>query len=79
MTALWSDVAFNGGGASVRVPTMDAALPAMCTPDPAKAAAALRQLTDPARFGAPYGPRFVPSWEPRTTRCSTGVDLPGRS
>jgi hypothetical protein len=59
---LWSDVAFRGGGASVRVPTMDAALPAMCTPDPAKAAAALRQLTDPGRFGAPYGPRFVPSW-----------------
>src|ERR1700733_9131725 len=33
---LWSDVAFTGGGVSVRVPTMDAALPAMCTPDPAK-------------------------------------------
>ena len=61
---LWSDVAFRGGGPSVRVPTMDAALPAMCTPDPAKAAAALRQLMDPGRFGAPYGPRFVPSWNP---------------
>jgi hypothetical protein len=62
--ALWSDIAFSGGGASVRIPTMDAALPAMCTPDPAKAAAALRQLTDSARFGAPYGPRFVPKSEP---------------
>jgi glycogen debranching enzyme len=62
--ALWSDIAFTGGGASVRIPTMDAALPAMCTPDPAKAAAALRQLTDPSRFGAPYGPRFVAKSEP---------------
>ena len=62
--ALWSDIAFTGGGASVRIPTMDAALPAMCTPDPAKAAAALRQLTDPSRFGAPYGPRFVARSEP---------------
>ena len=62
--ALWSDIAFTGGGGSVRIPTMDAALPAMCTPDPAKAAAALRQLMDPARFGAPYGPRFVPNSEP---------------
>lgn len=61
---LWADVAFTGGGASVRIPTMDAALPAMCTADPAKAAAALRQLTDPARFGALYGPRFVPKAEP---------------
>jgi glycogen debranching enzyme len=43
---------------------MDAALPAMCTPDPAKAAAALRQLTDPERFGAIYGPRFVPRSQP---------------
>jgi hypothetical protein len=62
--ALWSDIAFTGGGASVRIPTMDAALPAMCTPDPAKAEAALRQLTDPSRFGAPYGPRFVAKSEP---------------
>jgi hypothetical protein len=61
---LWSDVAFAGGGASVRIPAMDAALPAMCTPDPVKAAAALPQLTDPVRFGAPYGPRFVPISEP---------------
>jgi hypothetical protein len=62
--ALWSDIAFTGGGVSVRIPTMDAALPAMCTTDPAKAAAALRQLTDPGRFGAPHGPRFVPKSEP---------------
>ncbi|MDQ1484592.1 MAG: hypothetical protein QOJ62_285 [Actinomycetota bacterium] len=56
---LWSDIAVVGGGPSVHVPTLDAALPALCTTDLAKASTALAQLRDPERFGAPSGPRFV--------------------
>ncbi|MDQ1540441.1 MAG: hypothetical protein QOH29_1167 [Actinomycetota bacterium] len=55
----WSDVAFTGGGDSVRVPTFDGLLPALCTADASKASAALDQLRDVERFAAPYGPRFV--------------------
>ena len=83
--ALWSDVAFTGGGASVRIPTMDAALPAMCTPDAEKAAAALRQLTDPARFGARVRSAFRPELgadvQPHAVLAWTRVaaaELPGR-
>ena len=62
---LWCDVAYVGGGTSVRIPTMDAVLPALCTDDTARAAsAALQQLTDADRFGAHYGPRFVPATQP---------------
>jgi Mannosylglycerate hydrolase MGH1-like glycoside hydrolase domain len=61
---LWSDVDFVGGGSSVRIPTSDAVLPALCTPDSAKAEKALVQLLAPNRFGAPFGPRFVPMDEP---------------
>ena len=61
---LWCDVAYVGGGASVRIPTMDAVLPALCTADTARASTALHQLTDAARFGARYGPRFVPATQP---------------
>jgi hypothetical protein len=64
---LWSDIALVGrglGGSSTRIPTMDATLPALCTGNRAHALAALEQLTDPARFGAPYGPRFVPRSHP---------------
>jgi hypothetical protein len=61
---LWRDVAFVGGGPSVRVPTMDAVLPALCTPDTNRASSALRQLIDADRFGARYGPRFVRTTEP---------------
>jgi hypothetical protein len=61
---LWRDVAFVGGGQSTRLPTMDAALPALCTASPANAAAALAQLSEPARFGAPFGPRFVLASDP---------------
>src|SRR5450432_4137962 len=57
--SLWSDVAFVGGG-SVRVPTVDAVLPALCSNDSMRTAAALAQLRDPGRFAAPYGPRFLP-------------------
>jgi len=61
---LWSDVAFSGGGLSLRIPTSDAVLPALCTPDTGKAEKALVQLTAPDRFGAPHGPRFTPVDEP---------------
>jgi hypothetical protein len=65
---LWSDVAYTGGGDSVHVPTLDGALPALCTADPAKSRRAVRQLTEPGRFGAAYGPRYVfrddPSYVP---------------
>jgi hypothetical protein len=56
---LWRDVALVGGGPSSRIPTMDGALPALCTASPAKAAAALAQLSALDRFGAPFGPRFL--------------------
>ena len=62
--ALWSDVALVGGGPSVRIPTVDAVLPALCTADAGRAASALAQLRDPARFAAPYGARFVPPDHP---------------
>lgn len=61
---LWADVVFVGGGGSERIPTSDAVLPAMCTRDAAKAASALAQLVNPERFGAAYGPRFVPRDQP---------------
>jgi hypothetical protein len=61
---LWRDVAFAGGGASTRIPTLDATLPALCTADSAKSSAALQQLRDADRFAAPYGPRFVPAHHP---------------
>jgi glycogen debranching enzyme len=58
---LWRDVAFAGGGASTRIPTLDATLPALCTADLTKSSAALQQLRDTNRFAAQYGPRFVPA------------------
>lgn len=61
---LWSDVAFVGGGSSVRVPTVDAVLPALCSSDSMHTTAALAQLRDPHRFAAPFGPRFVPPADP---------------
>ncbi|WP_175047912.1 MGH1-like glycoside hydrolase domain-containing protein [Microlunatus speluncae] len=67
---LWADLALAGGGPSVRIPTSDGVMGALVTTDPAKAAAALDQLDDPARFGAPYGPANVardhPAYDPAT-------------
>ncbi|MFG1621954.1 hypothetical protein [Kribbella sp. NPDC049227] len=67
---LWADLPIVGGGASARVPTSDGVMPALVTRDGAKALASLRQLDDPDRFGAPYGPANVarthPSYDPRT-------------
>lgn len=65
---LWSDLAVVGGGPSTRYPTSDGVMGALVTSDWAKAAAALNQLEDPARFGSPFGPTNVarthPSYDP---------------
>ncbi len=58
-TGLWSDVPVVGGGASVHLATLDGVLGALVTADAAKAARALDQLADPARFAAPYGLAYV--------------------
>jgi Mannosylglycerate hydrolase MGH1-like glycoside hydrolase domain len=62
---LWSDAAIVGGGASVRVPTLDGVLPALVTADPARARRALDQLLDPDRFLAPYGLAYVARDHPK--------------
>ncbi|WP_142062759.1 trehalase family glycosidase [Pseudarthrobacter sp. B4EP4b] len=67
---LWSDLAVVGGGASVRIPISDGVMGALVTADETKARAALRQLDDPARFGAAFGPANVardhPAYDPDT-------------
>ncbi len=66
---MWADVAVRGGGASVRVPTLDGLLPALSTTDPVKAARALDRLGDPRQFAGPFGPRYLrlddPLYRPR--------------
>ncbi len=65
---LWSDRGVVGGGPSTRTPISDGLLGALVTSDRSKAKAALDQLHDPARFGAPYGPANVarehPAYDP---------------
>ena len=65
---LWSDHAVVGGGPSVRTPISDGVMGALVTADREKAQAALRQLNDPVRFGAPFGPANVarnhPAYDP---------------
>ena len=61
---LWVDIVYTGPDSSSRIPTSDAALPALCVANDAHAAIALRKLTDPACFGAAFGPRFTPREEP---------------
>ena len=56
---LWQDLAVIGGGPSVRTPISDGVMGALVTADPERAEAALVQLDDPARFGAPWGPANV--------------------
>ncbi|MFX1818584.1 hypothetical protein PV768_02200 [Pseudarthrobacter sp. CC4] len=67
---LWSDLAVVGGGPSVHIPISDGVMGALVTADPAKARAALKQLADPARFGAAFGPANVarehPAYDPDT-------------
>lgn len=62
-TGLWTDVPIVGGGAgprtSAHVPTLDGVLGALVTTDQEKAARALDQLADRARFAAPYGLAYV--------------------
>jgi hypothetical protein len=66
---LWQDLAVVGGGPSVRTPISDGVMGALVTTDPDRAAAALTQLEDPARFGAPWGPTNVarshPAYDPQ--------------
>ena len=59
-SGLWVDRPLVGGGARCRVPTLDGALGALVTGDPARASRVLEQLTDPRRFGAPYGLSYLP-------------------
>lgn len=65
---LWSDQAVVGGGPSVRIPISDGVMGALVTQDARKARAALAQLSDPARFGGPFGPANVarthPAYDP---------------
>jgi hypothetical protein len=65
---LWIDRPLIGGGPRCTAPTLDGALGALVTRDPAKAERALGQLTDPQRFAAPYGLAYVahqdPSYDP---------------
>jgi hypothetical protein len=65
---LWDDLAVVGGGPSVRAPISDGAMGALVTDDEARARAALRQLEEPHRFAAEFGPTNVarahPAYDP---------------
>ncbi len=61
---LWVDLPLIGGGSGCRVPTLDGALGALVTDDPAKAERVLAQLVDPERFGTTYGLAYVPRGHP---------------
>ncbi|MDF2048528.1 MULTISPECIES: trehalase family glycosidase [unclassified Arthrobacter] len=65
---LWSDLSVVGGGPSARIPISDGVMGALVTADETKARAALDQLSDPARFGAAFGPANVarnhPAYDP---------------
>jgi hypothetical protein len=65
---LWQDLAVVGGGPSVTVPISDGLLGALVTSDRDRAVAALRQLSDPTRFEARWGPTNVarshPAYDP---------------
>ena len=57
---LFTDHPEKGGGASTRIPTLDGVLGALATNDEGKAIKVLDQLSDPSRFKAQYGPRYLP-------------------
>ena len=56
---LWVDLPVVGGGSSAGLPVSDGVMPALVTADSARARAALAQLDDPLRFGAPFGPANI--------------------
>jgi Glycosyl hydrolase family 63 C-terminal domain len=66
---LWVDRPLVGGGPRSQFPTLDGLLGALVTTDARRAERVLGQLTDPERFGAPYGlsylPRDHPGYDPR--------------
>jgi glycogen debranching enzyme len=57
---LWSDYPIVGGGPSASIPTLDGVFGALVTADDSRAERALSQLTDPTRFGTPYGVGYLP-------------------
>jgi Glycosyl hydrolase family 63 C-terminal domain len=66
---LWDDrselfkddpVVGGGAGASASIPTLDGVLGALATNSASRASKVLDQLSDPSRFAAPYGPRYLP-------------------
>jgi len=65
---LWVDLPVVGGGGSAALPVSDGVMPALVTVDSARARAALAQLDDPFRFGAPFGPANIvrehPTYDP---------------
>jgi hypothetical protein len=67
---LWADLALVGGGGHLdATPISDGVMGALVTTDAERAAAALRQLELPHRFGARFGPTNVarshPAYDPR--------------
>jgi hypothetical protein len=62
---LWNDHAIVGGGDTVAIPTLDGVFGALVTADPAHAARALSQLTDPLRFGTEFGLAYLPRRHPK--------------
>jgi len=56
---LWRDLPIVGGGPRARSPISDGVMGALVTTEPARAEAALAQLSSVDRFGAPYGPTNV--------------------
>lgn len=67
---LWINPVVDPPADSVRIPISDGVMPALVTADAGKARRALAQLTDPDRFGAPFGPANVarthPAYDPDT-------------
>jgi hypothetical protein len=62
--SLWMDDPIIGGGPSTRIPTLDGVFGSLSTLDGDKAGRALDQLLDDARFGAPFGCRYLPRDHP---------------